>query len=522
MSTPTFGPAASVSSRRELLQAAFTSAVAMVAATRMPHAARAADPGEKRTGLLTRPSALDTLQTRSKVVLELSGQLQIVEPDPKKKKQIRTAEVKSKSTLDYFEKIAFDSDRASVAARRYVTAKGENWVAGSASSQELRTQCAETRMMFHSGIWQQYCSVQPLDAREVELLHSPINTMVLEQLLPAEPAKANQAWDITAESCKNLFNLEAVHSSNLTAKIVKVENGIATAEFSGNLDATIHSVSTKLAINGNFQAKLASQGALVSWLGMVIKENRAISQAEPGFSVTARISLIRAESDQDLAVPEQELLALATAEDPGRWLIQLRSLPGHYQMLADRRWTTYIDGGEEAILRLIENNTVISQCNIRQLPKLDAGTQLTLEALQAEIKNARGEVYRELLESSEKLTSSGLRLLRLVVTGELEGVPIQWIYAHLSDDQGRRLIMEFTMSAGNAERFAAADEQMTASFEFIAVPTNSETPTPAAQLSAKPEDESKRDAKAETRVRHASDIGSTLKQRCGPWIALGP
>jgi hypothetical protein len=469
-------------SRRTVLKAAMLSGLGF--ATTSLRAADTASP--KRSGLLVQSESIDLLATRSKIVLELAGELKIKEPDPSKEDRVRTAEVKGKSTLDYFEKIAFENQQPIAAARQYVTAKSENWVSGNASSQELRSECQETRLLLNSGTWQQYCATQPLDSREVELLHSPINTLALEQLLPHEPAKADQPWKIGTEAAKTLFNLDAVHASNLTATIVKVEKGVATTKLSGQLEATANSVTTKLDVQGSFQAKLGSQCAIVNWLGVVIKEEREISQAEPGFSITARINLIRTESNEGPAIAADELRALVKQQDDGRWLVRIRSNAGRYEMLADRRWTTYIDGGEEAILRLIENNTVIAQCNVTQLPQLDAGTQLTLEALQEEVKKSQGSAFREMLESAEQVTSSKLRLMRLVVAGELEEVPIQWIYNHLSDDAGRRMVMEFTMSAAYAARFAASDEQMSTSFAFLAAPAATDVPTPAAQLSSKP------------------------------------
>lgn len=469
-------------SRRTVLKAAFLSTLSLAAGGLS--AADAIAP--KRMGLLVQPEAIDLLATRSKIVLELSGELRMDEPDPSKAERIRTAEVKGKSTLDYFEKIAFEGQLPIASARRYVTAKAENWISGSASSQSLRSDCVETRMMVNAGTWHQYCPTQPLDSREVELLGSPLNTLALEQLLPLEPAKAEQPWAVSAEAAKNIFNLDAVHTCNITASIAKVEKGVATVKFSGQLDATANSVPTKLDVQGNFQARLGSQCAIVSWLGLVIKEQREISQAEPGFSITARINLIRTESNEGPVVDAKALKASVEDDDDGRWLVRIRSEAGRYDMLADRRWTTYIDGGEEAILRMIENNTVIAQCNISQLPQLDAGTQLTLEALQAEVKKSQGDAFREMIESAERITASKLRLMRLVVAGELKEVPIHWIYNHLSDDAGRRMVLEYTMSASYAERFAASDEQMSTSLEFLEAPSTSDTPTPARQVSSKP------------------------------------
>lgn len=476
-------------SRRAVLQGTLLAAIAGGQIARGFSQLRAADKVPavtKRSGLLVQPEGLSLLRTRSKLVLELEGELQMDEPDPKKKvAEIRKAEVKGKSSLDYFETIAFASDTAVAAARLYNTATSENWVSGKTIAQELRPDCSETRVLLHAGTWEQYCPTQPLDAREVELLRSPLNTLALELLLPTDPARPESNWTISKEAAKNLFNLEAVHRSTLTARVAKVEQGVATIEIEGVLDATANSVATTLDIKGNYHAKLGRECAFVSWVGLVIKEQREISQSVPGFEITARVRMIRAEADNELEVTHTELVDLVNAEDAGEWLVRLQSLPGRYSMLADRRWKTYIDGGEEAILRMIENNVVIAQCNVTQLTQLDEGTQLTLEAMQADIQKSLGESFGAFAESRERVTSPKLRQLRTVISGQIQEVPIQWIFNHLSDDQGRRVALEFTMGGNQIERFAAADEQMVASFEFLKeTPSSSqegptsESPTP--------------------------------------------
>ena len=147
----------------------------------------------------------------------------------------------------------------------------------------------------------------------------------------------------------------------------------------------------------------------------MIKESRAISQAEPGFDITARVRVLRAETEDEISITNESLRKLATNEQPGRWLVQLESGAGRYSMLADRRWKVYIDNGEEAILRMIENNSIIAQCNITRLPDLEKGKQLTLEALQSEIQRSLQGRFGEFLQSgreADRLQTTALESCR--------------------------------------------------------------------------------------------------------------
>ncbi|MCA9128121.1 MAG: hypothetical protein KDB22_13595 [Planctomycetales bacterium] len=452
--------------------------------------ATAAEPATRKTGLLARSAKLAQLNTQNKIVLELEGKLHIQQPDPKQEQQVREAEVKATSTLEYFEKIAFQDAGVAGAARRYVEAQVQNWISGSAGSYKLRPECSETRMLLHDGYWQQYCEQEPLKVREVELLQSPINSSALELLLPTKPATPNAKWQISAEDATAIFNLDAVHRSTIGATIAKVEKGKAIINLSGELDATANSVPTTLKINGNCHASLGSQGAFISWFSCVIEEDREISEKEPGFSIQARIRLLRAETDNNFRVTADQLRDLAAKTDDSRWLVRLDSTHGKYTMLVDRNWKMYLDGGEESILRFVKNNDVIAQCNIMRLTNLSEGSQLTLEGLNADIKKSLGEGFDSFLESSERTTSTNLRLMRSVAVGQSEDVPVQWIYAHLSNDSGQRVAMVYTMGASVAEQFAAADEQMITSFELLPQVESKEAaaePKSAPQLTSNPQ-----------------------------------
>ncbi len=311
------------------------------------------------------------------------------------------------------------------------------------------------------------------------MVRLPVNSVVIDQLLPTAPVKAQDSWSPSERTIAEVFQLEAVHSSTIACRVMKVEDGVAAIECIGDIEGTINSVLTKIKVNGNLQAAMASQCAMVTWVGMSLTETREISQSEPGFNLTCRVKLIRKESPQacnDVAI--DELRAIATSNDDGRWLIRVASVPGRYQMLADRRWKTIVDTGEESILRLIDKNQVVAQCNVTRLPKLTAGHQLTLDAMQDDIKRSLDKNLDQLMEASEKKNSGGLRVLRVVAVGKSSEVPVRWVYAHVSDDTGRRVSLVFTMSGEASEEFGVADEQMLASIELLPE-SSSQSPTPA-------------------------------------------
>ncbi len=452
-----------------------------------PQAEAATVTAEQNGNLLVRPKLRQPLSGRAKIVIELDGHLKIRGTAESEKPQ--SLEAKATSTLDYFETVFFDpaanedSDATTssvpvASTREYVEATADNWIKGTAAHQELRPECKKTFATEYRGTWQQFCESEPLDVREALLLQSPINSAFLEYLLPVKPAKPSEYWQPSAEELAALFNLEAVHESSLKAHISKVAAGVATIELNGDIQGTANSVSTTLQVKGNCRAEIQQGKVVITWVGLSITEDREISQREPGFAVTARVRLIRKLEKDRSDFSADEIADKLEANDDGRWLVRIKSPAGGFTMLADRRWSVFADSREESILRFVENDNVVAQCNISRLTSLNAGNQVTIEGLQADIRKSLGDRFQEFHETTESVTSSNLRQIRSVALGTVEGVPIQWIYTHLSDDQGNRVALIFTLGGNMAERFAANDIQMTSSFELLDI---DQSPTLAAE-----------------------------------------
>jgi hypothetical protein len=72
-----------------------------------------------------------------------------------------------------------------------------------------------------------------------------------------------------------------------------------------------------------------------------------------------------------------------------------------------------------------------------------------------------------MVEATEEVGENGLRALRVVVTGTVGELPIQWAYYHLSDDIGRRASLVFTLESSLLARFAHVDRELIANLRFV-------------------------------------------------------
>ena len=173
----------------------------------------------------------------------------------------------------------------------------------------------------------------------------------------------------------------------------------------------------------------------------------------------------------------------------------------------DRRWRTMKDVPGAAMMRMIEDDRSIAQCDFRPLVDLQPGAQWTLEAFQADVKQTLGEQLSDLIEADQRVSESGLRVLRVTAQGSVEGVPIQWIVLHFSDDSGRRVLATFTMEGDHVEVFAGSDMQLASTLRFTELPDRN-----ARKVSAIGGTDAQRVAKAKSgedsnqEVQSASDL----------------
>lgn len=431
----------------------------------------------------TEPSNVNTAaKFRVRSVLELQGEVRLKAQGAavtrKNGKQVvaRTAPVQSKSTLDYDEEYRLaEEDRESQGVQFFHEANSEITVDQHTTKTTLRDTCREIVRLGSAQGLITAAPAAPLFAAERDLVDGSLTSMYLDQILTDKEVAIADKWVVDESMVCRLLNLDAIQEGKLTVCLIDSDKDKAQLQLEGKLTAQVRDVMTELTLHG--KAVLERQSGYVSWLALDIEETREIGEAEPGFKIQAQLRVLRAPIESlssgrsiDDVLADAPSLAAAS-------LLQFQSDVGFYRFLADRRWSTYRDNGEEATLRFIVNNRLVAQCNITNLVDYEAGRQLSLEGFQADMQRVIGASGGEILEASEKLSNASHRLLRIVAGGNVEGVPIRWIHYHVSNDTGRRLSLTFTLDEASLDVFAEQDAQVVSSFELMAWPTKLDAAT---------------------------------------------
>lgn len=428
----------------------------------------------------------DEMLTRVKSVLEVRGEVRL-KSTREASEAVRRAEMESKTTLQYEERFSKSGDEAT-GVMYFQTAEAKNTVEKYATDSTLRDN-SKTMIRWVNGgeTNSQTAGVdQPLTEKERDLAESPVVTMFLENLIPAADVAVGGQTKLDAKAVSNLLNLDSIQSGTLTVKLVDENDTERHLEIEGDLSATVKSVPSKITFTG--KATEAKSQSLISYLAATITEVREIGFAEPGFNITARIRLIREKLDKSNTLKPIADYASVLTERKGHLLQLFESNEGGYQFFADSKWVIYKESEIDSVLRLVRNNRSISQCNIVNLADMEPGKQLTMEGFKADVRRTQGNSNARIIEESERLTSMKLRMLRVVASGQVEGIDVMWVNMLISNDDGRHVSVAFMSNLDKMADLEGTDIQLADTFEFTRRLKSKEDADKAAETAAKEEE----------------------------------
>jgi hypothetical protein len=396
-----------------------------------------------------------------KVVIEVRGQLKL-NPDGKK---VSRRPVEVKGELLYDEKQLAKADGLTQhAARYYRQAKAAIRVGDDRREEELTDLRRLVVVDTDSEGATFFSPFGPMEREELELIDVQGSRLRLSALLPNETVAPGDSWTHEHNVLSLLLGLDVVSQADVKSTFRRMEGDLAIVEMAGSVNGAVGGVASVVKLEAKYNFDVGQRR--ITWLAMSLQENRSIGHAEPGFEVTARVRMAAAAIEKSEPLRDSELAELPLEANAGAELISFQSEKGAFRLLHDRRWRVLIDRHDVTIMRFVDRGDLIAQCNMSKLSDLPAGKQMQLGVFQKEIRRALGKAFSQFTEASQSVTDRGLRVLRVVATGTVSELPIQWTYYHVSDDKGRRVSYVFTMESKLAEQFAGADGVLISSLEF--------------------------------------------------------
>lgn len=413
---------------------------------------------------------------RVRTIVKLNGEIrlksQINDARTNKGKAIaaKTAPILASTVVDFEEHTQIGASLADCKSYLHVLeAESDVQVDRTITKTKLRDSCRDIVRIGSDREMVTACLDNPLFAAERELIDIPINSMFLDSLLTKKEVRVTDSWKVDNDSTCSLLGVEAVLDGGLNVYLVKNDDKSAQLEVKGTISASVQNVATVITVDG--KAQVDRESGYITWFAANVDETRDISERAPGFKVMAQVQMRRAKIDEISSGLTLQSVASRMPSLEAASLQQFQSDLGYFRFLASRKWMTYRDSGEEATYRYIVDNHRVAQCNVTNMIDYEPGRQLSMEGFVVDVKTSLGSSLIEILESSERVTSSGMRSIRVASRGSAQGVDIVWIHYHISNDDGRRAIAVFMLNEDQQSEFAAEDAQIISTFELINWPT---------------------------------------------------
>jgi len=407
---------------------------------------------------------------RVTATIDVSGELRL--PTDGKTQKIPLA---VQGRFEFDQRLMAATAKSRKAVRVYRTAQAEVNVAGQKSTTLLPKDRRAIVALTTASRGILFSASGRLSRDHLELIDIPASPTDLGLLLPPQKVSVEESWTHSGHAMARLFNLTAIEKCEAASTLKSVEGSLARVELNAALAGQAHAAATKLRIAAKYT--FDTRSGRITWFTAAIEEERERGPAQPAFKVVAKVNV----KVEPLA--ESAVLARFEADDPSLQLtaasaaLELQSRAAGYRLAHSRSWWAVQNERDLTILRMIDSQGLVAQCNIRPARPLADGKVKSLEAFKYDVQQALGDRFKKVSSASQHRTADGREILRVEADGTVQGVAVHWIYYHILGADRRRATAVFSVDPARAKRLGAADRKLIAGLEFL--PKETAEPTPA-------------------------------------------
>jgi hypothetical protein len=329
----------------------------------------------------------------------------------------------------------------------------------------------------------------PLTYGELELLRIPCDSLAMLALLPESAVEPGESWKAADWALPLLTGVESVEKGAVKCKLESVNPEEARISFSGTVSGATTGAAASVRVDGHLIYD--RQQKFISRLEVTQSEKRAIGAVSPGLDVAARAVLSRADVARPARLTDADLTAIPLEANAANRLVMFDAPAWNVRFYHDRRWHLFQQTSEAALLRLLDKEGLIAQCNIKKLPDAEPGKHVSQEQFQADIERTLGQNFQEIVQTEKLKLKEGQFVARVVVAGTVERknekqepelAPMQWIYYLVANGDGRQLAFVFSVDPKQVETLDGRDLAIVGGLEFLAPRA---APKPAVKPAAK-------------------------------------
>jgi len=139
---------------------------------------------------------------------------------------------------------------------------------------------------------------------------------------------------------------------------------------------------------------------------------------------------------------------------------------GRYNLLYGRAWQTVGLADGRLVMRLMDRGDFVAQVTISPWTPAAAGKHLTGEEFKAQMTHMPGWEPEHEVQAGELPSEKGRWAYRLSLQGKLDGLEVIQNFFLVAHEDGRQVVLTFTMTPKQAERLGTRDLTLVGSLDF--------------------------------------------------------
>jgi len=348
-------------------------------------------------------------------------------------------------------------------ARKYETARATIGVGKDRTERTLRPERSLLVCQRHKDQPLLYCPAGPLFRSELELTSEHFDTLSLAGLLPGKPVAVGDTWKVANGVAQALGNFEGLTEQDLTCKLEGCDAKTARVSVSGKVNGIDVGALARLSVTAAYRFDLSTNRLV--WLEWKQNDDRDQGPASPASTVVATTTLTRTPVAQPAALTDVALVPVPDGfEPPARMLhLDYQDSRDRYNLLYNRQWHIVGQTADHLVMRLMDRGDFVAQVTVTPWA---AGKAVSPEAFKEKMSRTPGWQLQRELQAGAVPTEKGRTIYRLACAGTLDGVEVIQNFYHVAHEDGRQVVLAFTMTPRQAERLGTRDLSLVGSLDF--------------------------------------------------------
>lgn len=322
-----------------------------------------------------------------------------------------------------------------------------------------------------------YCPTSMLSRDEADLLELPGEPLALAALLPTEEVEAGAKWKSSDWAVQMLATVEAVQKQEMNCELVSLTGDVASISFIGSVLGQRYGANTDVQITGTMTFDTKQKLITAAQVTYVVKAN--IGTVTPGIDAKVESVVTRALSSTPGKLTDAIVEATPISPPTGAESLVFDAEPWKVQMVHDRSWHLFqavFEGTSQVVIfRLMENGSLLCQCNVARIPSAAPGKTASLDQFEADIEASLGKRFKAMRKREQIPSDDGRIIHRVIAEGqttllkekESVEVPMQWNYYIITAPTGEQLSFVFAIEPQLVEQLADRDLQLVKSVRFV-------------------------------------------------------